>query len=212
MSDSIPRISRRTVVDDAVGEKILWHGRPSLTGMLWQVMAGRWLALYLIVLLFFRVGDAFSAGASAAAVVGAVASVGLLTVVLGGLVGLLAWLNVRATTYTITDRRISIELGVALPMTVDLPLSLIDSADLRRHRDGSGDIVLTLAPEQRPSYMVLWPHVRPFRWLRVQPSLRALADVDAAATALAEALGSRHAALQAVERDLGGDAAGVAAG
>ena len=176
----------------APAERTLWTGRPTLSGTFWHIFRGRWVVLYLLVLLLFRVADALATGGGAASLVGAVTSVGVLALVLLALLLVFARLTAAASSYTITDRRIVIQLGVALPMTIDLPLTLIDRADLSRQRDGSGDIVLTLRPSERVSYVVLWPHVRPFRWLRVQPTLRALPDADAAAAALADAFGTDH--------------------
>ena len=178
----------------AAHERTLWEGAPTVSGTFWQVFRARWLLLYLGVLCVFRIADALAGGAGSAALIGAVASVGVLSLVLGGLAYLFARWTAHASAYSITAQRVVIKLGVALPMTIDLPLALIDRADLRRNRDGSGDIVLTLHPDQKVSYIVLWPHVLPFHFLRVRPTLRALPDVDTAAEALANALGTDHQA------------------
>ena len=48
-----------------------------------------------------------------------------------GVLSLLAWALARSTIYTITRPRVVLRFGVALPMSVNLPLRLVESADLR---------------------------------------------------------------------------------
>jgi hypothetical protein len=105
-----------------------------------------------------------------------------------GLLALLAWAQSRATVYTITSRRVVMRFGVAIPMTMNIPFSQISSAALRLHADGTGDVPLALASARRASYLVLWPHVRPWHFGRVQPMLRAVADAGRVAEILARAL------------------------
>ena len=73
-------------------------------------------------------------------------------------------------------------------MTINLPFRLIESADLRLYRDGCGDISLLPARGNRVSWLLLWPMVKPWRFLRVRPVLRGIADAGPVAETLAEAL------------------------
>ena len=196
MIDRTPRIEGQA---QPTG-RVFWQGAPTVSGTFWQILRGRWVALYLLVLLVYRTASAMAAGGGIAELTGAVASVAVLAMILGALLYVLARLLAGASHYSITGSHLVIRLGVALPMTVSLPLGVIDRADLVRHRDGSGDIVLTLNHEQRAGYIVMWPHVRPFGFLRVRPMLRALTDVDAAADALADAIGAENQARSRVRR------------
>lgn len=103
------------------------------------------------------------------------------------LVGM-AWLFARSTIYSITSERVLIRSGVALPITIDVPLTLVDTVGLALHGDGSGDLALGLNKKQRASYFVLWPNVRPWHFVRPQPTLRALRYPEAAADALSKAM------------------------
>ncbi|MEM8983288.1 MAG: photosynthetic complex putative assembly protein PuhB [Pseudomonadota bacterium] len=193
MTGAVPRVSvlGSKPANEESAEAILWEGQPTNSGMFWRAFGARWIALYLAVLLVYRVVDALGSNGGTAAVTGAIVSVAVLTAILATIIGGLAYLTTRASAYTITDRRVIIDLGVALPMRVDVPIRLIQRADLLRHSDGSGDIVFTLTGEDRAKYFVFWPHVRPFRWLRVQPTLRSIVDIDGATRALATASGSQ---------------------
>jgi hypothetical protein len=99
-----------------------------------------------------------------------------------------AWMGARGAVYSITSRRIVMRVGVALPVTINIPFALIESAALSRRADGSGDLVLRLAGKQRASWIALWPHCRPWRFTKPEPMLRALPDAEAVAQVLGRAL------------------------
>ena len=105
-----------------------------------------------------------------------------------GLLTLLARAMARSTLYTITNRRVVMRFGVAIPMTINLPYTKVVGAALRDYGDGTGDIPLTLAPRTRTSYLVLWPHVRPWRYSPAEPMLRAIPEAQRVARILATAL------------------------
>ena len=117
---------------------------------------------------------------------------------LGILCGL-GMLYARTTVYTLTNRRVVLRFGVALPMMINLPLDRIDAADLRDFGDGTGDIALRLAEGEWISYWALWPHVRPWRLSPVIPCLRSVPEAEKVAEALiaAVAAGSDDVAVAA---------------
>jgi hypothetical protein len=105
-----------------------------------------------------------------------------------GTLALLGYLSARATVYSITSRRVVIRHGIALPMTLNIPLQLIDAAALKLHADGTGDLALCLRKGNRVGYLLTWPHVRPGHYAQPQPTLRAIDDAPRAAELLAAAL------------------------
>jgi hypothetical protein len=78
-------------------------------------------------------------------------------------------------------------------VTINLPFALVESAALSLRPDGSGDVVVRLAAQQRASWIALWPHCRPWRFARPEPMLRALPDAEAAAQVLGRALAAAAA-------------------
>jgi hypothetical protein len=170
------------------GEEMLWQGAPRWTALARRAFHVWKVALYFAVIIVWRVLADLSAGEPLAEVVtGALWVFALGVVAIGGL-SLLAWAMARATVYTITSRRLVIRLGVALPMIVNFPFAQISSAQLKRHRDDTGDIPLVLAESTRTSYLLMWPHVRPWHFARPQPMLRAIPDVAKVAEILSKAL------------------------
>ena len=170
------------------GERILWQGRPGAWRLACQVFHLRIVTAYLAALVVLRgvtawaSGDAF--GPAVAAVFGAAAwaATGL------GLFVLIAWLSARTTAYTITNRRVVLRIGVALSVSLNLPFTRLASAALRTDKDGRGDISLGLAGSDRLAYLLLWPHARPWRFSRAEPTLRAIPDAARVGALLADAM------------------------
>jgi putative photosynthetic complex assembly protein len=170
------------------GERVLWRGRPGLRRLAVSGFQIRKLALYFALLLVAHLILQLRGGEPAGAALTGMAGYGLLALSALAIIVFYAWLAERSTLYTITSERLVIRCGVALPVSINLPFSVIASADLRRFGDGGGDIVLTSAPGQRASYLLLWPHLKMRRLVRVQPMLRAVPDVEEVARVLGAAL------------------------
>lgn len=169
------------------GERLLWQGAPTWRGLARHAFRTRVVAGYFGVLVGWRITVALADGAGVAEALMAglwIAGLGTAAV---GVLSVLAWLMARSTLYTITDRRLVMRFGVALPMTINVPFSLVQGASVRRRRDG-GDIALEIARPNKISYLVLWPNVRPWHMAAPQPTLRALADPQPVADLLAGAL------------------------
>lgn len=169
------------------GERILWRGAPTLHGVLLRAFHARLIMLWFAgAATVLAIGAAASGGpARALAVAGPTLLIGLGAL---GLLTFLAWLVQRTTVYTLTDRRVVMHVGIALPITLNLPLTRIESADLRLFADGSGDLPLRLPPGERVAYLHLWPHARPWRVSRPEPMLRSVPEARSVAALLAPAL------------------------
>lgn len=175
------------------GERILWQGAPDWRSLALRMFRLRLVVAYFAALLVWRLvetgGDLGQFGrALIVTATMAALSVGVLT--------LLGWLMARATVYTITNRRVVIRAGVALPTAVNLPFRVIAAAAFKGHADGTGDIPLTLRSDQRVGYMVVWPHARPRQFSRTEPMLRCVPDAVEVAGILSRALAASNQAVQ----------------
>jgi hypothetical protein len=103
----------------------------------------------------------------------------------------MAWVMARSAVYTLTTHRVAMRIGAALTVTLNLPYRWIASADLQMHRDGTGTIALDLRGETRFSYLVLWPHARPWQFKRPKPALRCIAEPHKVADMLAQHAAAR---------------------
>ncbi|KPF68437.1 hypothetical protein IP88_11835 [alpha proteobacterium AAP81b] len=169
------------------GEEILWQGSPD-----WRAVAGSVLHIRAVALWFVAVaGFAFVSGGTG--VTGALLT--LLAGVVGcGIVAGLAWAQARTTVYTLTARRVVLRFGVALTKCVNLPLSMIASADAKPAGFGCHDLALATTDHFPLGYVQMWPHVRPGRFANPVPMLRGLDDraMSIVANALAQASVSRQ--------------------
>jgi hypothetical protein len=171
------------------GEHVLWQGAPDWRSHARHAFHIREVALYFAVLAVaatvLDVADGRPpVGGAMPAALGVVACL---------LLAFLAWLSSRTTVYAITSRRVFLRVGIALPLTINLPLHRIQGASLAVHRDGSGDVPLALEVGPHLAFLHLWPHARPWRLKHPEPMMRSLANPEQVAQTLAEALQAAHA-------------------
>lgn len=172
------------------GESILWQGAPQARALARHALHERLIVLYFLAAAFFVAGVGWSRGRSATEVAISLALTALACLAVVAIIRAYAALVVRTTVYTLTTRRIVMRIGVAWPITVNLPHAEITGAAFRADPDGTGDIPITLGGTGRLAYIHLWPHARPWRVGRPEPMLRALPEVAQVAALLARSLGS----------------------
>lgn len=174
-------------------ETLIWRGEPDFRIMARRVFHLRTISLYVALLLAAHMGLQWYGGGDFVGVLLGSSWMIALGLAAIGIVALLAWAYTRTTVYTLTDKRLVLRFGVAIPMMVNLPLAIVGAADLRRYSDGSGDITLTLSQKKKLSYTLLWPNIKPSQFRPVVPAMRCLANVDEAAAALASVVGEAPA-------------------
>jgi hypothetical protein len=198
------------------GETLLWQGAPSFRQLAVSAFHIRKVAVYFAILLAWRIGTGIGDGLGALEIAQGSAPLAALSALGIGTIALLAWLSAATTVYSITSKRVVLRVGIALPITVNIPFHAIVAADVRRGAGVTGDIALTLPAGQRIAYLHLWPHVRPWQMKRPKPMLRALPDLDRAAAVLAPALaaatGGSAAGLHAIARDRNAAETGLPSG
>lgn len=178
------------------GEHILWQGRSEFSSLATSTLHLKKLAGYFAALLALRVVFKLSDGVPLAEAISGSLGLAVLAVVALGLLAYYAKRAAAASMFTITDRRIVLRCGVAVTVTINLPYTIIDSAELRLHKDGSGDISITTDRGSRASYVLLWPMVKPFRWFNVRPVMRGIRNAESVAETLAAALAAHELGAQ----------------
>ncbi len=169
------------------GETLLWQGRPEWRSLARYSFKVRLLAGYFAVFIALRLLVVLQQHQG-------LAGLGKTMLMAGaalGSIGVLAFMArayARTTIYTITSKRIVLRIGIALPMTWNLPFKRIASADLLVRKDGRGDISLRLSEPNRIAWLHLWPHAQPWHMKTARPMLRAIAEPDYVAGVLADAV------------------------
>jgi hypothetical protein len=187
------------------GERILWQGAPTWLSVARRAFHVDHLSVYFALLLVLRASMVVADGGSAAEAGMAIAWLLPPALFVIGIFLLMGRLVGQTTLYTITTRRLVMRVGIVLTVTFNIPFRVLESAGLKKHADGTGDIALVLSATQRIGYFHLWPHVRPWRFARPEPMLRSLensthvADLLAAAISAAEGIALRQTAQSDVE-------------
>jgi len=169
------------------GEHVLWQGAPD-----WKLLAikrfhVRKVAVYFAVLLAARVAALMSDGMPVGAALSGTLVLSSLAVLAVALLAFLAWYTARTAAYTLTDKRVVMRIGIALTISLNLPLKRVESAALADFGDGRGDLALKLLAGDHVAYLHLWPHARRWRFARPEPTLLCLADAKEVAQQLTQA-------------------------
>ena len=193
------------------GERLLWQGAPEWRALAVHAFHVRKVLVYFALLLIVRAVLGAQDGQGAAAIVAACAWIATLGLCAAGILCLLAWLTARATVYSITSGRLLMRFGIAVPLTINFPCALVQSANLKRFADGSAELSVRLDKRVRVGWFVTWPHVRPGHFMQPQPTLRGLRNADEPAAILAKVLEADegHRPGSVPSTDSAGSAAGV---
>jgi hypothetical protein len=169
-------------------EHLLWQGSPDERRLARAVFHLPLLAAYFGVLVGLRAVYALEAGTSIVPLLLNLCELSALALLTLGLFWYMARLMARTTVYTITDRRVVMQIGVVLDLTLNLPLARVDGVAVHVGRDGKGDIALAIEKNSKIAFLHLWPHARPWRLAQPQPMLRAVNDVAEVARVLTDAI------------------------
>lgn len=174
------------------GEDILWQGKPDTLALAREAMGLSWVAGYFVLLAIWHGGAAAADLPAMMAFAVALPYLGLGVLACAVILGI-AWAQARTTVYTITTARVLMRIGAALSITLNLPHRQIEAASLDLRRNGTGTIALRTPEDTRLSYLVCWPHVRPWRMRHTEPALRCIPEASHVARILAEAAEARQA-------------------
>lgn len=170
------------------GETLVWQGSPDWRALAVHAFHVKHVAVYFAVLAAWTGLSTWSDGAGIGAALLKAAWVPPMAAAAIALLALLARLSARTTVYTITSKRIVLRIGIALPITINVPFNAIETVGLRLRDDATGDIPAQLSKGYRLAFLVLWPHVRPWRVSSPQPMLRCVPDARRVAQILIDAM------------------------
>lgn len=172
------------------GEHILWQGRPSTRMLAREALSTRTIAVYFLIIAALRVVISTISYPIPTAFGHAVPILLIGVVAIAILYGV-AFVQARSTIYTLTNKRVAMRIGAALTLTLNLPYTWIGNASLSAGKSGHGTIAFELIGDSRLSYVMTWPHVRPWYMARTQPALRCIPDAANVARIFADAAETR---------------------
>lgn len=171
-------------------EYILWQGRPDSLRLAKEAWKLNWVLGYFILLAIWRVGVSSTAVPFTEAL-----GHGVPFLIAGALAGAILYgmavVQARSTVYTLTNKRVAMRIGAALTMTLNLPYVQIGNAAVATGKSGIGTVTFELIGDTRLSYLMTWPHTRPWHITKTQPAFRAIPDAARVAAIFAEAAETR---------------------
>ena len=183
------------------GEELLWQGRPAAWRLAVESLSVKWVIGYFALLILWRVASAMADYSAGVAIASAVPLI-LLGIAAVGILWGFSWVQARQTVYTVTTERVILRIGAALQVTLQMPYARLDNISLDLRETGHGTIAFEPAEDggDQLSYLVLWPHVRPWHARKPQPAFRCIPNARDVAEILAEAAEGRMAEPQVAPR------------
>ena len=169
------------------GERILWFGKPEPVSLWRHAYRADWVAAWFVLMSAWNFVSAANADGTLAGFVSAIRTLGIGAGALA-ILALLGWLSAVTTLYVVTERRVIIKTGIALPIFINVPFKQIASASVRVFAGGAGDVPVAMVEGERIPYLALWPSARPLRYGKPEPTLRCIANAHAVAMTLGRAL------------------------
>jgi hypothetical protein len=180
------------------GERVLWTGHPTTRGLLKHLLRVGWVLAFVVLTFGLQAAEVMRSNDRVLArLVGIGVLNGVLAAIAAGSLWFLASRLAKSSQYVITNRRVYFKVGVVLQADANVPFQLLDGVDLRRRRDGTGDVLMTLGGPEEIPWLLLFPHLSWRRSRRGRPTFRSLAKPDAVATILVQALQEYHAQVKA---------------
>lgn len=171
-------------------EHILWQGQPNGLRLAKDAWKLNWVLGYFVALAVYRVGLSATTVSFTQAMGHAIPFL-----VAGVVAALIIWgiatVQARSTVYTLTNKRACMRIGAALTMTLNLPYLCIGNAQAMVRKSGMGTITFEMIGDTRLSYLMTWPHTRPWHFAKTQPAFRAIPDAARVAAIFAEAAETR---------------------
>jgi Bacterial PH domain len=170
------------------GERLLWQGQPDWRSLAVSAFHVRKVMIYFAALAILQGVARLADGATLAK--GAQPFLWFIPMglVATGILILVARLCAYTTTYTLTTKRVVMKIGMALPVTFNIPFKQIDGAFVGHLANGTGDLCFRFGGKDKIAYLLLWPHARRWHFSKPQATFRAIPNVDHVANLAASSL------------------------
>ena len=171
------------------GERILWQGSPSPRALARRALHVRKVAVYFALLAAWHVYETLQGGANWPAALRGAAWLLVLGAACAGVLSLLGWAHgaQHAVHGDQRARRHAVRGRAADHDEPAFPGDRVGRHPAPRGRNG-GPAAASSSTGEHVGYVVTWPHVRPWHFFRVQPTLRALPNGAEVAAILSAAV------------------------
>ena len=182
------------------GERILWQGAPCWRSLAVRMCHVRTVALYWAVVVAGTGAASACKGATLGQTLLTLAPMLAAAAVVLAILLAIAFITARTTEYTLTNRRIVMNIGVALTATLAIPHRGIRQVAVAVNKDQTGDLPIETKPGYEVAYRRVWPHARPWHLRQAQPMLRSVPQAGALAALLARTLAAAESEARSERR------------
>jgi Bacterial PH domain len=170
------------------GERVLWSGAPDASSLARNFLRERWVLGFVFLTFLLQAADVLRRDFPMQRLVGVATLSIILGVVAISTIRFFAWRLSKTSKYVITNRRVYFNIGIVLRADANIPYAGMDGVDLKRHSDGSADLMMTLAGPTEIPWLLLFPHMAWRGSRKGRPTFRGLRDSQKAADAVVNAL------------------------
>jgi hypothetical protein len=170
------------------GERVLWSGAPDAKSLARFYLRERLVLGFVLLTFALQAVDVMRRDFPMQRLIGVAVLSGALALIALGTIRFFAWRLAKTSKYVITDKRVYFNIGIVLRADANVPYSSIDGIDLKRHSDGSADLMVTLGGTKEIPWLLLFPHLTWRGSRKGRPTFRTLRDGQAAADAVVSGL------------------------
>ena len=174
------------------GEHLVWQGAPNARAFARSVLHERKILAYFALVAAWKFITAIYDGGTVLQ--------GLISASFMALGAFMVFVIIRwyaravekSTVYSITNRRVVMRFGIALPVTFNYPFAQVTGANVQETFAKNGNLTLELQEHSKLSWAILWPHARPWKLSRPEPAMRSVSNLPEVARILSEQLHVFH--------------------
>lgn len=179
----------------APGETIVWQGRPATLALMRHVFHLHLIGAYLLLIQALNAYASYRKGLDLIGALRWAVPLAVASLAAFAIFAALAWFSARSTHYVITDRRLVMKFGLAMPATLSIPFPMIERLSVTLGSGRCGDIPVRMRHGHHIPYLKLWPHARPWQFRQPEPMLRCVPQAGRIAALASRAIALRMQAV-----------------
>lgn len=158
-------------------ESLIWQGSPDFWFIAKRVFYVKQIAFYFALIILVALGLNFGKLSQTELMLNFLLNFSLALTAMLLILGI-SFLISSTAVYSLTNKRLVMRIGVVLTVTLNIPFNKIESAELKKYPDGSGEISIKLVSGNKIAYPHLWPHCRGWFFSDPRPLLTCLKKVE----------------------------------
>ncbi len=170
------------------GEHLVWQGAPDARAFARSVLHERKILAYFGIVAVWKFATAMYDGGTAMQGLISASFMAIAALIVFAMIRWYARTVHKTTVYSITNKRVVMRFGIALPVTFNYPFAQVIGANVQETFAENGNLTLELKEHSKLSWAILWPHARPWKVTKPEPAMRSVRNISHVAKILSEQL------------------------